>query len=243
MSAGESLCPTFIQALKAYGMDSVVVISGRLGNAKAHLSIQQSIDQVRVTARSIDLEFEHMEVEDESLENIRDSVVEVLLKHGDADFKFNVTGGKKTLSLGLFMMSIWLQGTSYYVKKEEEGGIVELSVPQLHRVDIERNPNLLLVLDLLASAKTVGSDTNGGMPRKELYQELSRIGFLPVKMRNGKERRKPSNPMLSKWLPALETRGLVEVRTPSANKKERLVRITPDGIFTLRFANACGLSK
>lgn len=245
MSAGESLYPTFIQALKRYGMDSIIVISGRLGSAKAHSAIRESIEQVMATAQSIDLEFRHIEVEDESLESIRDSMVEVLTEHGDADFKFNVTGGKKTLSLGLFMMSIWLQGTSYYVRKEEggSGGIVELSVPRIHRADMERNPNLLLVLDLLDRARSGNSDPEGGIPRKILYEELSRNGFRPVRLNNGKERRKPSNPMLSKWLDSLEGRGLVEVRTSPTNRRERIVRITMDGIFTLRFAKACGLSS
>jgi hypothetical protein len=62
--------------------------------------------------------------------------------------------------------------------------------------------------------------------------------YKPLKEENNKLKRTLSRGTLSKWIYDLISCGLVSEEYVENNKKEKKIKITDDGIFTLKFITA-----
>jgi DNA-binding HxlR family transcriptional regulator len=140
------------------------------------------------------------------------------------------------------MMSIWMNGQAYYLNESEPLEI--LTVPRIHAEDLEKNVNYITILQLLDDVQT--KELSTGAIMEKLDKSYKPIRKQEIEMAKTKMITL-SKGTLSKWLRDLESWGLVtrdhgeteavvrgkKVKVP--NRREKKVKITQDGVFTLRF--------
>jgi hypothetical protein len=177
------------------------------------------------------VEYEIKVISHISLETIRDSVLEILEKHPDAKYYFNISGGTKVLSIGLFVMSLWLEGTAYHI--DSSNHFQKLTVPKMHVKDISQNPNYVNILEILK--KSPGNK----LSRIQLFTTL-KDKYQPVRELKGKDERKLTGGVLTKLISNLIKWGLVEEGYKEGSKKEKEYMITEDGLFALKFMKSQG---
>ncbi len=233
ISSGETIHETFPISINELKMDRAIILVEddvfRDSDNKHHPLIRESITKVEELAGILKKSFEIKRIPGISLENIRNAVLDIFNQYPDAVYYFNITGGTKVLSNGLFMMSIWLEGTAYHVG---EGGKFQiLAVPKIHVEDIKKNENYISILEILADSK------ENIMPQKKLFIEMEHK-YKPIREIHRKLKKSLSRGTLSKWIQDLILWGIVEEDYIKNNKKEKLLKITEDGIFTLKFINA-----
>lgn len=233
ISSGETIHETFPISIRKLQMDRAIVLVEadvfENSDNKHHPLIRESISQVEKDAKRLKIFFEIKCIQSISLENIRNAVLDIFNNHPDAVYYFNITGGTKVLSNGLFLMSIWLEGIAYHVG---EGGKFQiLAVPKIHVEDIRKNENYISMMEILVNSK------KHEMPLKELFIEMEK-DYKPLRKEDQKAKRNLSRGTLSKWIQDLISWGLVTEEFKKNNKKEKNIKITEDGIFTLKFIRA-----
>lgn len=237
ISSGETIHETFPKSIKELKMDRAIIlveedVFGNSGNIH-HPLIRESINQVEKLAKMLNITYDIKLIPSISLENIRNAVLDVFNQYPNAVYYFNITGGTKVLSNGLFMMSIWLDGTAYHVG--EDGKFQILAVPKIHVEDIKKNENYISILEILEKSR------EHEMPQKELFNNMKNE-YKPLRKPNAKTKRNLSRGTLSKWIQDLISWDLVNQEYFKDNKEKR-VRITGDGIFTLKFIKAAERTK
>lgn len=234
-NSGKSFRRTLGKGMK---IDRVYII--RESNAQD--KIKQAAEDIIAIATEFGIDPREKFIKKISLDDIRDVVLDIYRETPGAQYYFNITGGTKVLSNGLFMMSIWMNGQAYYLNESETLEI--LRVPKIHAEDLEKNINYITILQLLDTTQSKEMNTGAIMDKlTSLYkpirkQELEKAKTKVVTLSKG---------TLSKWLRDLESWGLVtrdhgdtEVmfkgkKVKVQNRREKKVKITPDGVFTLRF--------
>jgi hypothetical protein len=238
ISAGESIHKTFPKAVNEFKVDRAIVIVEegvfKNPNIERNSLIINSIDEVNKISKILNKSFEIKYIPSISLENIRDAVLDIFNKHTNSNFYFNITSGTKILSNGLFMMSMWIEGTTYYIN--EDSSLQILTIPKMKVKNIEKNINYITILDLLSKSE------NNEILQKRLFLKI-RDEYKPVKQINQKTKRNLSRGTLSKWLFDMVSWGLITVDYFEDNKKEKVIKITHDGIFALKFINATNCKK
>lgn len=235
MSAGKGLESTFQTAIKVYPVGGVVIVTDvdieEHHDNTEKSDIVESVRSVQETCRRVDWPCEVIVVPHGSLELLRDRVMDLYIRNPENHYFFNVTNGNKILSLGLFMISIWIGGEAYYIDKGKvkgSGKVLPLGVPKMHLEDVLSNPNYERVLRALLP---------GDMPMKDLYPRMQ-DGYQPYREGDKKAKRSLSRGTLSKWVARLEGWGLVEVVHTAKNRKDKIVGITGDGRFAIRYIEA-----
>lgn len=236
ISAGENIHVTFPKSIDEFKMDkAIVIVENKVfeNDENPHYpKIRESISEVKKIASITSKSFEIKRIEKIDLENIRNVVIETFSENPDSKFYFNITGGTKVLSNGLFLMSIWLDGTAYHFG--EFGEFQILSVPKIHIEDIQKNKNYISILKILTNSK------NKEIKQKELFQKLGEE-YKPLKNQKETNRNKDETRMelhrgtLSRWLQELEEWKLLDIIYVQGNRKEKIIKINSDGIFALRF--------
>lgn len=233
ISSGETIHETFPISINELKMDRAIILVEddvfRDSDNIHHPLIRESITKVEEFAAILKKSFEIKRIPGISLENIRNAVLDVFNQYPDAVYYFNITGGTKVLSNGLFMMSIWLEGTAYHVG--EDGKFQILAVPKIHVDDIQKNENYISILEILASSKKYE------MLLKELFIAMEKE-YMPLREGDRKAKRNLSRGTLSKWIHDLILWGIVTEDFKKDNKKEKKIKITEDGVFTLKFIKA-----
>lgn len=229
ISSGETIHETFPKSIKELKMDRAIIIveQGVFGNSdnKHHPRIRESISQVEKLAQMLNIPIERKIIQNISLDSIRNAVLDVFSQYPSAVYYFNITGGTKVLSNGLFMMSIWLDGTAYHVG--EDGKFQILAVPKIHVEDIKKNENYISILEILEKSR------EHEMSHKDLFNNMKNV-YKPLRGINNIAKRNLSRGTLSKWIQDLISWGLVSQEF-FKDKKEKKVKITDDGIFTFKF--------
>jgi hypothetical protein len=232
MSAGEGLVGTFPIALRHYQMDKVIVITDVKERSSKDVKAQkvaQAIRDIVQMANAVKLEITVIEVDGLSISEIMAKFIDVYAKSYDDHYFFNVTGGKKPLALGLFMASVWVGGTCYYVNEGgNENAVQELKVPRMHLNDVRSNPNYESFLVML--------DERGEMDLKMAFS-LMQERYVPMRSPAGVTKRTFSRPTMTKWLRQLNDWGLIEIKQ-GRNQREKVVTLSDEGMFTARFLRA-----
>ena len=232
MSAGEGLVGTFPIALRHYQMDKVMVITDVKERSSKDVKAQkvlQAIKDIVQMAKAVKLEISVIEVDDLSISGIMATFIDVYAKSPDDHYFFNVTGGKKPLALGLFMASVWVSGTCYYVNEGgDDNAVQELKVPRMHLNDVRSNPNYESFLVML--------DERGEMDLKMAFS-LMQERYMPMRSPAGITKRTFSRPTMTKWLRQLNDWGLIEINQ-GKNQREKVVALSDEGRFTARFLRA-----
>ena len=164
-------------------------------------------------------------IPEDSLEYIRDAVIKIYSENKDATFFFNLSGGTKMLSIGLFMMGLWIEAVPYIVDQNSQAK--KISIPKIHIKDLTENPNRVLILTKLKEHKLKR------LSRKDLFNEIGKE-YKPIR-KLGEKKRELKPGTFNALIESLLEWDLIGVEYKKGSKKEKEYYITPDGEFTLNF--------
>lgn len=242
--AGEHAHETYPLVIKGKGITrTFVIVEKNIGKISPKADIDQTeltkkihaaIRKVRTKSEEMDITCETLQIESVSLESIRDAVLEVFFRYPDARYSFNITGGTKLHSIGLFVMSLWLAGEVYYTPTKSD--IYKLAIPKMKVKELSGNPNYIEILKVLAPpAKTKEKGSPRAVTRKDLLNEMKKR-YKPVRdIGDKKTKRELGSGTLTKLLANMLEWDLVIEEFRSGSKKEKIYKITQDGEFALKF--------
>ncbi|KAB2945247.1 MAG: hypothetical protein OI860_00750 (plasmid) [Candidatus Methanoperedens sp.] len=234
MSAGASVHLTFpvavneiSRATKVYVIveDRVYQDSEVKDKQEMREKIRNSINELKkIASPFVKNGIHEKRIPKDTLEYIRNAVIEIYTENRDANFFFNVSGGTKQLSIGLFLMGLWIEAVPYLVDQDLDA--TKLSVPRIHIKDLTENPNRVLILNILQEQKSKR------LSRKDLFDKVKQEY---IQIRKPKEKRELKQGIFNALVENLIQWGLIYVNYREGSKKEKVYQITPDGEFTLNF--------
>ncbi|EQB68157.1 MAG: hypothetical protein ACYCSO_04860 [Cuniculiplasma sp.] len=234
-SAGRSVDSTFIQAVKRYRIDTLVILKTMLGKSesdkKEDMNIENSIRLLRSKAKEIGVATNVITVSEDNANEIRDEILRLKGDFPDAEFYFNITGGKKILSLNLFTMAVWIDAIVYYVDINEN--ILEFTIPRIHSDNLDPNGSYFSILSILFSLSNQGKQA---VLYSEVYEKLSEI-YRPSTQRSKGKYPKLRRGTFSKLVRYLIEHSLIEEEYKTSNHRNKLLKLTHDGVFTFNFIN------
>jgi hypothetical protein len=197
-------------------------------------TIRNAVDEVNAIAISRSISCALVTIDGTSFDAIRDPVLGIFSEHPDARYSFDISAGPKRLSLGLFSMSLWVEGDCYYAFGNSKARRVP--VPVLPVKYLPSNPHNLVILTILFREQ--GKKTSVLIPETTLFNE-TRAWQIPV--RNADEG--PAGHELlpdefSRLVSALVGWNLIREETDPAHGPEKLYSLTPDGELALIVCSA-----
>ncbi len=234
MSAGQSIHKTFPIATKqlSYATKVYVIVEEKVFEKSDKIYHQETRDAIiesmntlkKIADPFVEEGVEIVRISTDTLDPIRDAVISIYEKDKDAKYYLNMSGGTKGLSIGLFMMALWIEATPYHVDDE---GLRVIPIPKVHMADFRKNPNRITILDILS--KKPGEYIG----KKDLEHRLA-DKYIPVKSPTKAKRiLKPT--VFNSLVKSLVDLKLIEKRFKEGNEKEIEYCITTDGEFTLKF--------
>ena len=190
------------------------------------VGIRDSIKTLKeIGERFVENGIHEIKIADDSIESTRDEVLKIYSDNSDAKFFLNLSGGTKMLSIGLFMMGLWIDAVPYVVDLNSQPR--KLSVPKIHIKDLTENPNRVSILKKLHEKKPAG------MTRKDLFVQAAKD--YEIVRENGKEKRDLKQGTFNSLIGSLLEWELISEEFKKGSKKEKVYHITPDGEFTVKF--------
>ena len=195
---------------------------------KMRVAIRFSINELRkIAAPFVKNGIHETKISEDTLEYIRDAIIEIYAENRNAEFFFNVSGGTKLLSIGLFLMGLWIEAIPYVVDQDSQAR--RLSIPRIHIKDLTENPNRVLILKKLKEQKFKK------LSRKNLFDKVSEE-YIPIRERQRKKMELKQG-TFNALIDNLIQWGFIDVTFKEGSKKEKEYSITPDGEFTLNFVH------
>lgn len=237
ISAGASIHKTFpvavneiSRATKVYVIVENKVYEDSKDKIKQEMrvAIRFSINELRkIAAPFVKNGIHETKISEDTLEYIRDAIIEIYAENRNAEFFFNVSGGTKLLSIGLFLMGLWIEAIPYVVDQDSQAR--RLSIPRIHIKDLTENPNRVLILKKLKEQKFKK------LSRKNLFDKVSEE-YIPIRERQRKKMELKQG-TFNALIDNLIQWGFIDVTFKEGSKKEKEYSITPDGEFTLNFVH------
>ncbi|WP_094227751.1 DUF6293 family protein [Methanolobus psychrotolerans] len=204
---------------------------------KTREAIRRSIENLKELATPIAKKGVHEKIiEADTLDHIKDAVFEIYKKNPDAEYYFNVSGGTKALSIGLFMMALWFEAIPYHVDMEKTAKTI--SIPKVHIEDFQANPNRVTILRILDEQKPSSDEKLKKLPRKKLFEKLSKE-YIPIRDKKRADRNLKDGVFNSLTRDLLNW-NLIDEKHIEGSKKEKEYILTSDGEFTLKFVSLKG---
>lgn len=235
ISAGASVHKTFpvavneiSRATKVYIIveDRVYKDSEDKDKQEMREAIRNSINELKkIAAPFVKNGIHEKKIPEDTLEYVRDAIIEIYSENLNAKFFFNVSGGTKLLSIGLFLMGLWIEAVPYLVDQDSQAR--KLSVPRVHIKDLTENPNRVLILKKLKEQKSKK------LSRKELFDK-AKEEYIPIRERDRKKMELKQG-TFNALIESLIEWGFIDATNKEGSKKEKEYYITPDGEFTLNF--------
>ena len=180
ISAGECIHKTYPAVLKdlrtvthtfIFAEKEVYVNSARDDTKKRmwKCAIRDAIDAVNTISLSRKISCALVCIDAATFDAIRDPVLGIFSDHPDARYSFDISAGSKRLSLGLFSMSLWVEGDSYYAFGDSP--IRRVPVPALPIKNLPSNPYYLVILTILFRGQETGKKTRTLVPKETLFNE------------------------------------------------------------------------
>jgi hypothetical protein len=190
-------------------------------------SIRNAIDAVNTICQSRNISCALICIDSATFDAIRDPVLGIFSDHPDARYSFDVSAGSKRLSLGLFSMSLWVEGDTYYAFGNSPTRRVP--VPTLPAKNLPANPHYLVILTILFRQQKPGKGTRYLVPEETLFNE-TKVWQLPVRIPDEESaKRELSRADFSRLVANLAGWSLIREETDPDNGLEKLYSITPDG--------------
>ncbi len=194
-------------------------------------AIRGAIDEVNAISLSRNISCALVCIDSATFDAIRDPVLSLLSEHPAARFTFDISAGSKRLSLGLFSMSLWVDGDAYYAFFNSPSR--KVPVPTLPAKNLPANPNYLVILTILFRNKEYGKKGDVLIPEETLFSE-TKACRIPV--RDDPEdscTRELTRGIFSRMISALVGWNLIREETDPGNEHKKLYSLTPDGELAL----------
>jgi hypothetical protein len=140
-------------------------------------AIRDAIDRVKTHSLSRNISCALVCIDAATFDSIRDPVLGILVDHPDARFSFDVSAGSKRLSLGLFSLSLWVDGDAYYAFGNSPTRRVP--VPTLPAKNLPANPLYLVILTILFRGHEHARKASTLVPKETLFNE-TKTWQIPV---------------------------------------------------------------
>ena len=192
ISAGDSIHKTYPAVLKdlrtvthtfIFAEKEVYTNSARDDTQKRmwKCAIRDAIDEVNTISLFRNISCALVCIDAATFDSIRDPVLGILGDHPDARFTFDISAGSKRLSLGLFSMSLWVEGDSYYAFGNSPTRRVP--VPTLPTKNLPSNPLHLVILTILFRGQEHGKEASTLIPEETLFNE-TKVWQIPVRYKD-----------------------------------------------------------
>ena len=242
ISAGDSIHKTYAAVLKdlrtishtfIFAEKEIYTNSARDDNKKRawKCAIREAIDEVNTLSLAKKISCALVPIDVATFDAVRDPVLGIFSEHPDARYSFDISAGSKRLSLGLFSMSLWVEGDAYYAFGNSPSRRVP--VPSLPTRNLPANPHYLVILTILFRGQERGREARTLMPKETLFNE-TKVWQVPV--RDADEETPPHEltPLaFSRLVAALIRWNLIREESNPENEQEKLYSITPDGELAL----------
>ena len=227
-SSGKSMVETFKSAVNKYSIDRIVVFDEVSDDIKGRKEIAVAIDELRRLSSEIGINFGTVSIQESNMDDVRDNVIK-LTKNYKCKLFFNLTGGRKILALYLFTMALWVNGDPYYV--DRSGKVIELSIPRVHAEELDNNQNLVKILSIVNREQ----EKYGKPVRNSDVFRMAAAEYRPSKRLKEGGNSKLQMGTFSKWVRLLIERKLLNEQFVENNHKSKMLTITQDGIFAVKF--------
>jgi hypothetical protein len=242
MNSGKSLEETFPRVVKSdmpittviFLTDEETMTSRDPQRSEARDAVKRAIVKIEKLSEALQIESHRIILKEVTLPELRDRIFDLKKDHPNAKLYFNLTGGKRAISIWLFMLSWWLEGRAYYIDEVTEE-IMDLNVPKIPLSEISKNPNYQTVLRIIYEWKSSKKSSTQGwdrMPYSILYEKFQ-SEYIPV--RTGVHEKDKMRGTLTKLINPLYEWGFVETGFIGESRKNKYVRLTQDGEFAYRF--------
>jgi DNA-binding HxlR family transcriptional regulator len=202
--SGNSNYDTFKKTLKHFTLSKIIILKSNgdipEGAIQAHRSIQDDCNK-------LDIDFEEAEYEDNNVEAEIVAITDLKRKNPEANFYFNVTGGRKPEALMATMASLWIGGLAYYWP-ESGSEPLEFPIPRVSVNDLAKNKLHLKILECII---------NGPRSQSKIKSEIKTLPGTNKDL---------SPQALSNSIKSLENYGLI---TKKPVGRETKVEITLSG--------------
>jgi hypothetical protein len=194
-------------------------------------TIRDAIDEVNTISLTRKISCALVCIDAATFDSIRDPVLGILSDHPYARYSFDISAGSKRLSLGLFSMSLWVEGDSYYAFGNSPTRRVP--VPTLPQKNLPANPHYLVILTILFRGQGHGKETSTLVPKETLFNE-TKVWQIPVRDKEaGSAGQELAPAAFSRLIATLIRWNLIREETDPGNYQEKLYSITPDGELAL----------
>jgi hypothetical protein len=242
ISAGDRIHTTYPAVLKdlrtithtfIFAEKEIYTNSSRDDNKKRawKCAIREAIDEVNTLSLSRNISCALVPIDVATFDAVRDPVLGIFSEHPDARYSFDISAGSKRLSLGLFSMSLWVEGDSYYAFGNSPSRRVP--VPTLPTKNLPANPHYLVILTILFRGQEKGKEAKTIVPKETLFNE-TKVWQMPVRDANEDASGQELSPLaFSRLIASLIRWNLIREEGNPDNDQEKLYSITPDGELAL----------
>jgi hypothetical protein len=217
---------------------------------KARLAVRDAVAAVKEISASLSIPFSRELIFPPVYPSVRDKLIKIHRECPGARFTFDISGGSKPLSNALFAISSWLDGDVYSAFDQKTPLCIPL--PERSVRTLLTNPNYQMILAILlrTGKKDAGTTPAEWVSRQYIFKQLwtfyvpSRTKKVnpedppvqPVKFRKGqKPAAELTHGTFSGYMSTIRDAGLIAEETGTANKKEKIYRITDRGEIAFRF--------
>jgi len=203
-------------------------------------AIRDAVDAVNTLSISRNIPCALVCIDTATFDAIRDPVLGIFSEHPDARYSFDISAGPKRLSLGLFSLSLWVEGDAYYAVGNSPTRRVP--VPSLPAKSLAANPHYLVILTILFRGQEHGKDARTLVPKETLFNE-TKVWQIPVHdADDGPSEQELSPSAFSRVVTSLIRWNLIREEPDPDNEQEQLYSITPEGELAL-FVYSARLKK
>ena len=190
-------------------------------------SIRNAIDTVNALSISRNIPCALVCIDTATFDAIRDPVLMIFSEHPDARYSFDISAGPKRLSLGLFSMSLWVEGDAYYAFGNSPTRRVPVPAPPAK--SLAANPYYLVILTILFRGQEHGKDARTLVPKNTLFNETKAWQFPVHDADGGPSGQELSPSAFSRLIASLIQGNLIREEAVPGNEQEKLCSITPEG--------------
>jgi len=242
ISAGDSIHKTYPAVLKdlrtvthtfIFAEKEVYTNSARDDAQKRtwKCTIRDAIDEVNTISLSRKISCALVFIDAAAFDSIRDPVLGIFSDHPEARYSFDISAGSKRLSMGLFSMSLWVEGDSYYAFGNSPPRRVP--VPTLPIKNLPADPYYLVILTILFRGQEHGKRGSTLVPKETLFNE-TKAWQIPVWDSTKKDTGQDlSLSVFSRLIASLIRWNLIQEEPDPDNEQEKHYSITPDGELAL----------
>ena len=196
-------------------------------------SIRNAVDEVNAISISRTISCALVTIDAATFDAIRDPVLGIFSDHTDARYSFDISAGPKRLSLGLFSMSLWVEGDCYYAFGNSRARRVP--VPTLPIKYLPANPHNLVILTILFREQEKGKGKKSGtlIPETTLFNETKTWQILVRNAGEGPAGHELLREEFARLVSVLVGWNLIRGEIDPEGGPEKLFSITPEGELAL----------